>query len=305
MNKVLSLLITILIWTSVGWGQEVTTNAPLIPASTQLQTLREKLVELINQNRKEAGLNPVELDPLASQVGDRHCQEMIQEGYFSHWNRQGLKPYMRYAQAGGVDALKENLSSSEGGALYILERPERLASSLEAMHLSMFNEKAPNDGHRQTILYPYLTHVGIGIAFNESRLTLAEEFTAHYAELKPLPKTIKTGKLFTIEGRVLDKGLEVIGISIYHEQPEPLTIEQLNQLRSYGFPDTEAILRPYVTNQLYSDGTPGEIYYNRSTGKFSCKLSFVAGKKGIYTIVVWVKRGKEKFPVTNISIEGE
>jgi hypothetical protein len=282
-------------------------------SKTDLVQIKQKLVNLINQNRQSKGLNPVELDELAGQVGEEHCQEMLKENYFSHWNILGLKPYMRYSQANGTDLISENLSFAEGGPFY--NTLTTLEGALVEMHLHMFEEEPPNDGHRQNILYPPHTHVGIGIAFNEGKVKLAEEFIDRYVEVRPLPHKIKSGESIEIVGKTLNpKEFEIVRISLFYEpNPTMLEIEELNKRKGYSLPEVETIiLRPMLYgNAIYTDGSRGEFEYQKSSGKFSGIVKFSKNPKGIYTIVVWAKKIQknnqqtEKFPVTNICVEVE
>lgn len=274
--------------------------------SSDLIEIKQKLLNLINEGRHSLGLKPVALDLLASQVGESHCKEMLTENYFSHWNIAGLKPYMRYSRAGGMDALMENLSFSQGGGYY--DTVEQLTSVLMEMHLRMLNEKPPNDGHRQAIIHPQNTHVGIGIAFDEGQVKLAEEFISRYVEIKQISPQTKAGNQIELLGKILDpQKYELIGISLFYEPtPQTLTREVLNSRRSYALPDTETILKPMVYGGLsYKDGSKGEIDYKKPLGSFSCQIVFPKDRKGVYTIVVWLQTQKNKFPATNISIDVE
>lgn len=79
------------------------------PAADQvLSTLVQYMLDLINDDRLEHGLQPVTLgtNPAAQQ----HAEEMLSEGYLSHWGLDGLKPYMRYTLAGGFNYEAENVS---------------------------------------------------------------------------------------------------------------------------------------------------------------------------------------------------
>jgi hypothetical protein len=271
---------------------------------SEIKELKEEMLKLINKSRQSEGLKLLELDELASQVGDKHCQEMISEFYFSHWNSQGLKPYIRYSYAGGKDALMENLSLTEGGTYF--NSKEKLTNVLTAMHLRMFNEKPPYDGHRQAIIHPQHTHVGVGIAFSESQVRLAQEFIARYVEIKTFASKAKPGDTVNIVGQILkSKIYELAGISIFYEPiPANLTRDELNSRGSYSFPTEEKILRPKLLNQYtYKDGSTGEVNYQKSSGEFSSQFSFEKNKTGIYTIVVWLKEELNKFPVTNICVE--
>ena len=56
----------------------------------------------------------------------------------------------------------------------------------------MMNEVAPHDGHRRTILDPYATHVGIGMAWEGGEFRLAQEFVRRYIDWsRALPRTVR------------------------------------------------------------------------------------------------------------------
>ena len=63
---------------------------------------------VINASRKKFKAQPVKLDILASRVANKQCREAAENGYVSHWNLAGEKPYLRYAFAGGYDHISEN-----------------------------------------------------------------------------------------------------------------------------------------------------------------------------------------------------
>ncbi|HEV2389109.1 MAG TPA: hypothetical protein VGS04_00130, partial [Nitrososphaerales archaeon] len=63
---------------------------------------------VINAERSSAGLQNVTLSAVPS--GQQHADSMAYYGYFSHWDNQGFKPYMRYTLLGGKGGVYENLA---------------------------------------------------------------------------------------------------------------------------------------------------------------------------------------------------
>jgi uncharacterized protein YkwD len=271
-------------------------------AKIDMPRLKQRLLDIINRERRNVGLRPVELDDLASQVAQQHCREMLNGGYTSHWNEAGLKPYMRYSLAGGVDAVKENVAGkwSNSGI-----DPARVPELIEQLHIAMFNERPPDDYHRRNILQPEHTHVGLGIAFNDGSVQLAEEFVSRYVELQPISHRAKTGDLLTLKGQLLFEKTDIYNIEIFYEpSPRPLSVDALNRTGDYSFPKDHLVMRPMLAaGYSYSDGSAGSINYQPASGDFSCPIDFHGAQSGIYTIVVWVNQGETRFPVTNISIE--
>ena len=73
--------------------------------------LRLKLIQLdiINKSRKRHNAPPVKLDILASRVANMMSREAAENGYISHWNMKGEKPYHRYAFAGDMIMYRKTL----------------------------------------------------------------------------------------------------------------------------------------------------------------------------------------------------
>ncbi len=113
--------------------------------------LRTNLLEMVNEERVVEKLKPLELDELATRVATAHATEMATHGFASHWGRDGLKPYHRYSFAGGSDATQENVSAADNTWSNKLSD---LKQDTSYLHLRLYQEKPPNDGHRKTILAP-------------------------------------------------------------------------------------------------------------------------------------------------------
>src|SRR5882724_13232369 len=79
-------------------------------------TVRNQLLDMVNRERRDAGLHILELDELACRVAEAHAIDMAQGGFLSHWGTDGRKPYQRYSFAGGIDAIEENDGASDHGA---------------------------------------------------------------------------------------------------------------------------------------------------------------------------------------------
>jgi hypothetical protein len=243
-----------------------------------------RLVEQINADRRAAGLQPVEFSAELSQAADAHCREMLAEGYTSHWNRAGWKPYLRYTQAGVHDATSENIhaawaSGGEPGSLW-----ERVLDG----HRRFMAERPPFDGHRKSILTPQHTHVGIGVAYNDDGLRLIEVFGAKHAELEPAPLRASLGDWVEISGKLLREGDQLLGVSVYYEPlPRSMTRAELQATSSYGLPREEQIERPRLQVGRYVDGTVGTV--TTSGLRFTAPLRFWKSKPGVYTVAVWIE----------------
>ncbi|CAM9288912.1 unnamed protein product, partial [Chrysoparadoxa australica] len=61
------------------------------------QTIRERVLVMINEARDAQGLKPLQPDHALASAADAFSKDMCQHSYLSHFDRQGRKPYHRYA----------------------------------------------------------------------------------------------------------------------------------------------------------------------------------------------------------------
>jgi uncharacterized protein YkwD len=302
---ILTLILVLVLWNPLSHiaAQEVSGQEL---GSETIRNLKLKLVDRINQDRRFARVPPVAFLDDFSLPADAHCREMLILDYTNHWNQSGLKPYMRYSLTGITDFTSENIASLFATlftpTLYQLE--QEMANRHDAFML----EKPPNDLHRQAVLDPWHTHVGIGIAFGRNNLKLVEVFARRYVEVKPLPARANLSDKLSLAGKILVGGLEVQAISVFYESlPEKQSFEELRTLRNYGLPEDRLNGRPLLRPSLfYADGTVGEIQI--SGNNFLYPISFFRKKPGVYTVVIWLKRtvvppqDSPAFMATNICI---
>ena len=262
---------------------------------------REQLLRMVNEERSQAGLGTLELDDLACKVATDHAVDMSKGEFLSHWGSDGRKPYHRYSFAGGTDAVQENASAADN---IQSPAPTGVLKDLHDMHLSMLNEKPPNDGHRRTILFPVHTHVGFGIALQGFHLRLAELYVAKYVRVDPIPQRVKPKQSVLFSGRLLNPENELAGVDVYYEPlPTPPQIEWLRVARSYGMPDERESFQPRLpAGLLYTDGTKGEIEMLAGRNfRVRIPLSRIPG---INTIMVWLSKGENgvPFPASQICV---
>ena len=293
-------------------------SAPLAEGEGPLDetrvTLREQVLRMINIDRQAHGLAPVVLDLEASAIADQYCRNQIANGTTGHFTTDGYSPYMRYSFAGGNDGVSENAAAWSANyrfndrALYEMARRSQQA---------MMSERAPHDGHRRTILDPYATHVGIGLAWEKGEFRLAQEFIRRYVTWsRPMPRNATTDEQIPAVGRAAD-GYRVEAITVHHEAlPETMPAHVANAITSYSLPaqrrDYLPRLRSYANRRAdgtinlireeYSDGSRGDFAVSNDGG-FNFDVPFADGP-GVYTVVVWVARKGDRTPIaaSNISI---
>ena len=263
---------------------------------------RERLLQQVNAERLSAGLSRLEVDDLASKVASEHALDMVKGGYLSHWGRDGRKFYHRYSFAGGMDAAQENASAAE----YIQSvTPTAVNQDLRDMHVSMFEETPPYDGHRKTILFPYHTHVGFGVGLQGHSLRLDELYLARYLRVDPVSRQAKPKSTVVLTGNLLNPAHFLNQVDVFYEPlPAPPDLEWLRTARPVSLPDEYKTLRPKApAGTKYTDGSTG-VYEWRRNGTFTVPVKLFRDEPGIYTIVFWVRRvpADKGFPGAEVCI---
>lgn len=145
------------------------------PADQVMQTLRSRLLELLNAHRAAAGLRPLAPDSVAQSAAELQAKDMETAGIMRHTDSMGRSPFERYKSFGGRASLY-----GENVAYYGLQvtDAENLWIALGKLDSMMMAEQPPDDGHRRAILNPAFQSVGFGLATGPNGLYLAEDFLA-------------------------------------------------------------------------------------------------------------------------------
>ena len=177
---------------------------------------------MINSDRQANGLQNVTLSSIDS--AQLHAEDMLKNGYVSHWDMNGYKPYMRYTLAGGQGAVAENIAwQGETGNSVGID----VESALKDMEYSMmYNDSASNWGHRDNILNPLHNEVSIGIAYDNNNVYFVEDFINDYISWNQLSVN---GNEVTMQGTIQTQPSNIKQIGIFYDNPSPLTVNQLEQ----------------------------------------------------------------------------
>ena len=296
--------------TTLGLSASPISKATPVPQTGLLFELRQYVLELINKDRKEAGLGAVTLaDNAASQ---KHADDMLTNYYLSHWDTAGLKPYMRYTLEGGFNYESEN--SAYSGWFNKADDLNRYAKidakeELKTLQYKMMKEDAESNwGHRDTILNKWHKKVSIGIAYNQNRLALVQQFEGDYIEFIQLPTLL--GGTLSLGGKINLGTLDAVAL-YYDPLPQPKTPQELiSGQRSYSLgPRLGHLIAPPPPGMFYSSTSPGAIQASKwevdQSGSFSIQADInpaLINGKGVYTIAVWIKSNNESKNLTNYSI---
>jgi len=236
---------------------------------------------LINMERERDGLPGLHDDVLAAQVAREHAVDMLTRGYFSHWDPEGEKPTRRYNLAGGYHALTENIYSQQSQNLQLRE-------TLELMMKTLMDSA----GHREAILSPDSTHVGIGFAARGRQLYADQEFITRIGGEYECPLAATVGREVTFRGRFDPQRYSFSHVLIGAEnRPEPLTKDWLSQTGEYR--DADVIFAACVADPGMSfKNLPvsQSVVVDPDTGRYICnaKLDY-EGKPGLYYLFVWLR----------------
>ncbi|MEO8688659.1 MAG: CAP domain-containing protein [Solirubrobacteraceae bacterium] len=128
-------------------------NATLMPSATNVATVAEATLCLLNGERADRGLTPLSLNDRLQRAALGHGNDMVEHRYFAHEGRDGSQPAERiraagYLSAGGAWRIGENLAWGTGD----LATPTAIMAAWMA-----------SAGHRANILQPAYREIGFGV----------------------------------------------------------------------------------------------------------------------------------------------
>ncbi len=289
------------------------------------QTLANYSLTFINRDRALSGLQPVTLSPIAS--GQQHADSMLYYDYFSHWDVQGYKPYMRYSLLGGRGGVAENIgqsycttSTADSSSLTVAPCSlQNLENGIAASEWGMmYNDAAWGNGHRDNILNPTHNRVSIGISYDLSsgKVYFVEDFEDYL--INPVTFSFAANSV-TLSGTVstyLDFSQGEVTV-MYDTTPLAIPQPELNTNPSYtgaygGGTPIGAVFTPcpagYVCSGTTTDGliasyattwqsTAGSLLLQFSLSQFTSKYG-----PGIYTLYLWPSQTASS-PITSISLQ--
>jgi uncharacterized protein YkwD len=277
----------------VGGGLLFCALAACRPAADPLQATgpasvgeaAQFVLALVNRDRDEAGLPPVEWDEAAARAAQVHADDMARNGFTGHWGSDGSVPEQRYSRAGGVHFAQENAACFFDAVARELDpNPVFERAELEKIESAFINEVPPNDGHRQNILTARHTHLGVGLSkpTGIAQACMAQEFTDQCGDYAPLPATAKVGDRIRVEGEVHEP-VEFGGVGLSRiALQQPLPVASLSERGTYQVPAPYALYFP----KGYQTPKPVDVDGNR----FGIDLELDdEGRPGRYGVSVWGK----------------
>lgn len=121
-------------------------SLPATPDSLRVDESSEiEMLELINEERRRAGVGELVMDEELVEVARKHSWDMWERKYFAHENPDGENAVHRM--------LEEEVDFVRAGENLALTR------NVERAHTGLMN----SPGHKKNILDPEFTRVGIGV----------------------------------------------------------------------------------------------------------------------------------------------
>jgi uncharacterized protein YkwD len=257
------------------------------------EALSMKLVQMavINESRKKYGADPVKLDILASRVANKMSLEAAENGYVSHWNLAGEKPYHRYAFAGGLDHVSENAYGEWTSGEYEISN-KLISEMMKAGHARFMKEKAPFDGHKKNITEKAHNYIGIGFYITPKHFSYYEEFINRQLEFSDIPETMNVNQSGSLTVDTKGKAF-LYYVMIYRENfPQPKKVSQLKN--TGGYED--------YTNELYKQIPAWDLAKYKNGFVYTIPVKFT--KEGLYYILIYTDK-KENTGQSALSTKGK
>jgi uncharacterized protein YkwD len=265
---------------------------------------------LINNDRNGYGVSSVVLSPIQS--GQQHADSMLYYNYFSHWDTQGYKPYMRYTLLGGTGFVDENVAYefTSTATFTTTTSVEQALKSLE--YQMMYNDSVCcQNGHRDNILDPNHDRVSIGIAYSENHVYFVEDFENYYTQLRePIISSTSNG-IVQLIGNTTEKINPIEVLVFFDNTPTPLSPSELNTNYSSPYNPgkfTGGALPPCKTNcsvfQGYITVYASIWQVSSSTVDIEFQLGSFVQKYGNGVYTAYLAQGSQTSPdyLTSISI---
>ena len=185
----------------------------------------EELVRHLNAARTAAGAHPVGMS--MGMVAQSHAEAMLSGCYASHWDEGGLKPYMRYALAGGVHESAEIWVGTT--SFCVSDGPARIVSADDVMSLASdaVARWSASVEHTRAMTSPDMGAVSVGLAYDERNWRVVAvletsllEPGGPVARVEPSGRIVAAGR-FTEAAAAAGYRLAVVEVR-YDSSPAPI-----------------------------------------------------------------------------------
>ena len=232
-------------------------------------------LEIVNEDRAKHGIKPVQLGHLNS--AQAHADDMLEVGYFSHWDSNNLKPYSAYAKMGGMGHVSENIATVHMycPASSCISSPFDAREEIQGSQYAMMYDDADSDwGHRDNIIDPYHTHVNFGIAHNDDNLYFVQHFESNVIEWNMVEMS---RGILVLEGSLMPGYKHDVPAYIFEDPaPRKISASALNNQPPYNWGYYEfgdvvgAVVEDPGPNSFYEECRIGSIILTNDDGSEDC-----------------------------------
>jgi uncharacterized protein YkwD len=138
--------------------------------------LEELIFQLTNEARRQNGLPDLEPDEALSAAAQNYSDELLKGNFFSHKDLQGRGPQQR---------LDEEQPAKQAYAYRVGENIAGFSgldySDTKTIARMIMDGWMTSPGHRQNILQPLYTHLGVGVSIQGNQLRVTQEFARRMA----------------------------------------------------------------------------------------------------------------------------
>ena len=147
----------------------------------KIEALQAQALELVNQDRQEEGLAPLELGEDIVEAAQAHASDMLARGYYAHESPEGDTVQDRFLDAGGSqwELVAENIARCKGC------EPPATEATVTRLHEDWMNSPP----HRENILAPGLSAFGFGLAVDGNGYYAVQTFAG-----PGIPRNLQPGE---------------------------------------------------------------------------------------------------------------
>ncbi len=193
--------------------------------------LRQMHLQEINSLRAGHGLRPLVL--VEAGPAQKHAVELATGAYISHWDRNGLAPYMRYTRDVGEGTAQENIHQ----AIFFRDGCIPADYDYQSWLTKALAELANSPGHRATLMQEYATEVRIGLAQSCHSLVLVQVVGHRYLRWTQTPRL--ENEVLRFEGEIhipARMGSNTQVLIAWEPLPQSSSVDQLAQTGCYSLP---------------------------------------------------------------------
>lgn len=198
--------------------------------------VEDHILNMTNEVRIENGLKRVAGEEVLREISRMHSADMMERDFFSHDNPDGLSPFDRIA------ITHRTLIGTSGENIYYIEGYDiNNAEEIAGMFMTGWMNSPP---HRANILSKDYTHLGVGAAVRDAKVTATQNFAKVYAYTdNPLPVKVKRN--------------DIINMKITPDSPTAIAPDRVDFVKvksgkkiagPFNLPDVKAQVKPGAYN---------------------------------------------------------